>query len=251
MKKTFNPKIIVEEIITFLKQKALEANTAGFAVGISGGIDSSVIARIVQLTENKNYKFVFLPCESLPEDHEAIIELVKKFDFEYTNIDLSQEYQEIQQTLISNLKLSAITTKNAGNIKARLRMLNLYAIANQFNYLVVGTSNACEWYMGYFTKHGDGAADVAPLLNFTKSEVYELAKYLGIPKLIINRPPSAGLWSGQTDEKEMGVTYKDIEKVIKNQKIDFNARLIIKNQHLKTKHKRCMIANLKLKKFKN
>ena len=101
------------------------------------------------------------------------------------------------------------------NLKPRLRMSTLYFIANSLNYLVVGTGNRSELTIGYFTKHGDGAADLLPLGRLLKSEVRELAIELEIPQSIIDKAPSAGLWAGQTDEDEMGFAYSDLERYLK------------------------------------
>jgi NAD+ synthase len=97
------------------------------------------------------------------------------------------------------------------NLKPRLRMATIYLYANRLNYLVVGSSNRCELSIGYFTKYGDGGVDIMPLGNLLKSQVRDLARHLGIPQVIIDKPPSAGLWEGQTDEQEMGLTYDQLD----------------------------------------
>jgi NAD+ synthase len=100
------------------------------------------------------------------------------------------------------------------NLKPRLRMLTLYYFANKLNYLVVGTGNKSELTMGYFTKYGDGGVDILPLGDLLKSEVKQLAVELNVPHEIINKAPSAGLWAGQTDEGEMGITYAELDKIL-------------------------------------
>jgi NAD+ synthase len=106
--------------------------------------------------------------------------------------------------------------KAKGNLKARLRMLVIYYFANKFNYLVAGTGNKSELLMGYFTKYGDGAVDFLPLGGLLKREVRLLAEAAGIPSRIINKPPTAGLWQGQTDESEMGISYKELDDILFN-----------------------------------
>ena len=125
------------------------------------------------------------------------------------------------------------------NLKPRLRMITLYYFANKLNYLVAGTSNRSELKIGYFTKYGDGGADILPLGNLLKNQVKELAKYLDIPEKIINKPPSAGLWVGQTDEKEIGMSYNLLDKYLKTGKL--NNKIIekkIQDKIIKSSHKR-------------
>ncbi len=129
------------------------------------------------------------------------------------------------------------------NMRARLRMTTLYAVANNFGYLVVGTDNAAEWHTGYFTKYGDGGVDLVPLVHFTKGEVRELAKILGVPEEIINKAPSAGLWEGQTDENEMGTTYNMIDAYLKGEEIPEKDRTIIERLHAVSEHKRNIAAH--------
>ena len=122
-------------------------------------------------------------------------------------------------------------------------MTTLYYFANKLNYLVVGTGNKSELMIGYFTKYGDGGADILPLGNLLKSQVRELAEYLGIPKKIINKPPSAGLWEGQTDEKEIGISYEQLDKYLKTEKL--NNKIIekkIQDKIIKSAHKRIIPA---------
>ena len=125
-----------------------------------------------------------------------------------------------------------------GNAQARLRMMYLYTYAQQNECIVIGTDNACEWYMGYFTKFGDGAADILPLVNLKKSQVFELGKYLNVPMNILNKAPSAGLWQGQTDEDEMGVTYKEIDAFLDGEEVSEKSKERISFWHNRSQHKR-------------
>ncbi|MFN3966799.1 MAG: NAD(+) synthase, partial [Endomicrobiia bacterium] len=121
-----------------------------------------------------------------------------------------------------------------GNLKPRLRMLVLYYFANKLNYLVAGTGNKSEIMMGYFTKYGDGGVDILPIGDLLKKDVIQLARKLEIPERIINKKPSAGLWPGQTDEEEMGITYKKLDKILESKSKNSKIENIIK----KTEHKR-------------
>jgi NAD+ synthase len=121
-------------------------------------------------------------------------------------------------------------------------MTTLYAVANNFGYLVVGTDNAAEWHTGYFTKYGDDGVDLVPLVHFTKGEVREMTKVLGVPDEVLHKTPSAGLWEGQTDENEMGITYNMIDKYLKGEEVPEKDRLIIERLHARSEHKRQLAA---------
>lgn len=137
--------------------------------------------------------------------------------------------------------LSAITTLNdsaISNIAPRLRMITLYAVAASENRLVAGTGNASEYYMGYFTKWGDGAFDLNPIADLTATEIFEFLRYLNAPQSIITKAPSAGLFEGQTDEQDMGVTYAAIDKYITTGEADEVDKTIIDRYHARSEHKR-------------
>jgi NAD+ synthase len=170
--------------------------------------------------------------DNSPLDKKCVQALKQQKQFEIIDIDLTKQFHE----LIKHLKLK--DKLSIANLKARLRMLTLYALAQQHDLLVAGTSNADEMYMGYFTKYGDGAADILPLVNLLKNDVYEAAKILKVPQIIINRAPSAGLYDGQTDEKEMGVTYDQIDKfLLKGKTKTPKIRNIIISSHTRNVHK--------------
>jgi NAD+ synthase len=128
------------------------------------------------------------------------------------------------------------------NVKPRMRMATLYYIANSFNYLVAGTGNRCELTIGYFTKHGDGGVDLLPLGNLLKSDVRALARELNVPDPIMEKPPSAGLWIGQTDESEMGFTYADLERYLEEGPDAVAPALALRIERLvrQTEHKRSL-----------
>ncbi len=127
-------------------------------------------------------------------------------------------------------------------------MSTLYSVATNYEYLVVGTDNLAEWYTGYFTKYGDGGSDILPLIDLTKTEVKELATYLGVVDNVINKVPSADLWEGQTDEAEMGTSYEMIDAFLDGKEIPQKDRRLIENMHQKTEHKRNIPTQYKFKK---
>jgi len=126
------------------------------------------------------------------------------------------------------------------NIKPRLRMTVLYYYANRLNYFVIGTGNKSELTVGYFTKYGDGGCDLLPLGNLTKRNVYSLARSLKVSEKIIDKPPSAGLWKGQTDEAELGITYQEIDNFIEGKTVSDSVKIKIEELIRKSEHKRNM-----------
>jgi NAD+ synthase len=141
---------------------------------------------------------------------------------------------------IFNQYKKTLKTKSAlalANLKARIRMATLYAIAQENNLLVAGTGNADELYMGYFTKYGDGGCDLLPIAHLNKSQIFTIANLLKLPLSIIQREPTASLYDGQTDEKEMGVTYQEIDKFLSGKKINNNSLKVIHDSHRKNIHK--------------
>lgn len=201
----------VIKIVKWIKKKVKEANACGCVVGLSGGIDSAVVAALCKKAVGKNLLCLILPCQSAKFDVDDAIFLAKKFKLKTRIIDLSPTYIRLLKSLPNG------TNKIAkANIIPRLRMTTLYYFANLLNYLVVGTGNKSEISVGYFTKYGDGGVDILPLGNFYKSEVKQLAYELNIPEKIIQKIPTAGLWKGQTDEGEMGFTYDELEKVLRS-----------------------------------
>ena len=218
-----------KDIAGWLRECITEAGARGFVVGLSGGVDSAVVAALCQTAMPDHVAAVILPCHSDPRD-EADARLVSEhFRIPVVRVDLGPAYDRLTADLIpavSQLPASPRGSRSVeddrecatrvplANVKARLRMTSLYFVANSLNYLVAGTGNRAEVAIGYFTKYGDGGVDVLPLGDLLKSEVCALARDLGVPASIIDKPPSAGLWAGQTDEAEMGFTYADLERYL-------------------------------------
>jgi NAD+ synthase len=209
-------------LVQWLRDRAHDAGAHGFVIGLSGGIDSAVVARLCQLATPNRVLGVILPCYSHAQDEEHARLLAHTFSIPTARVDLAPVFDTLTGELhaaVKGLPQSVHVTDikqqmPEANIKPRLRMTSLYFIANSLNYLVAGTGNRSELTLGYFTKHGDGGSDVLPIGHLVKSEVRQLARDLGVPEPIIEKAPSAGLWIGQTDEAEMGFSYDVLERYL-------------------------------------
>lgn len=196
------------KISYWLRAKVAGANAQGLVVGLSGGIDSACTAALAKMAMGEAVLGVLMPCHSDPLDEEHARLVSEALDIETLCLDLGPVYDLLLTALPPAGQLPA------ANIKPRLRMTTLYYLAAARSYLVAGTGNKSEMLVGYFTKYGDGGVDLEPLGALFKWQVRELARVLGIPKPIIDRPPSAGLWEGQTDEDEMGLTYGQLDAAL-------------------------------------
>ena len=199
---------LAERISNWIRQKVEEAGAEGVVMGISGGVDSSVVASLAKRAVGERLIGVIIPCHSEPLDIRYASLVAEKLKIKTEPVVLDSLYDKFLELLPSGKRLAL------GNLKARLRMATLYFFANNLNYLVVGTGNKSEISVGYFTKYGDGGCDILPLGDLLKTEVRKLARRLEIPEEIINQVPSAGLWRGQTDEGEMGLSYEDLDEII-------------------------------------
>ncbi len=224
-----------ENAINWIKEHVRKAGVKGVVVGNSGGKDSAtVIAMSTKALGKENVVTVAMPCNSIKEDLEDARLVAKTFDVAFLELNLSNTYNELETALNQNINLN----KDAKiNIKPRLRMTSLYAIAQSLGYLVIGTGNLCEAMVGYTTKWGDSAVDFNPIANFTVAEVLAIGEYLGVPEKIIHKAPNDGL-GGQTDEEKMGVTYKQIAEYIETGKTDTEAMENIEKRNKASKHKR-------------
>ncbi|MEA3346044.1 MAG: NAD+ synthase [Chloroflexota bacterium] len=200
---------IADRISTWIAEQVRMAGAEGAMIGLSGGLDSSLTAVLAKRALGDKVLGLFLPCHSDPQDLDHAQLVAEAFHIRMEVVDLTPVFDAFLAKLPEGSRVAQ------ANLKARLRMVTLYYYANLHNYLVVGTSNRSENSVGYFTKFGDGGADILPLGGLLKGQVRKLARKLGVPQPIIEKPPSGGLWPGQTDEGEMGITYREIDEVLR------------------------------------
>ena len=227
----------IKEIEKFLFNYLEDTRCETFVLGVSGGVDSSLVAALCKEAVGKEHLHcLIIPIESSEEDIKDALTLVKDLDLRYDIIDATETfYNYVKEFKKNGYEMDKSTL---GNLKARIRMSILYAFAQKEKGLVVGTDNADERYVGYYTKYGDGACDLLPIAHLVKGEVVEAAKILGVRTSLAERVPTAGLYEGQTDEKEMGVLYKDLDAYILGQKVSDSAEEHIEYLHRISEHKR-------------
>jgi len=200
-----------DQIAQWLREQIAAAGADGFVVGLSGGVDSATSAALgVRAVGPERVLGVLMPCHSQPEDGRLAQKVADAFGIPTLTVDLSGVYDALTAALPPSDHPLA-----AANIKPRLRMIALYYLAQSRNYLVLGSGNRTEIEVGYYTKYGDGGVDLLPLGGLYKTQVWELARELGVPQEVVERPPTAGLWPGQTDEGEMGITYVELDRVLR------------------------------------
>jgi NAD+ synthase len=251
---------VQEEIarrVNFLKSYVLSSGTTGLLIAISGGIDSAVTAGLCKRATDElsaetgmNYKTlgVFQPY-GVQSDIQDSYEVAKALGLDHTaETNIEEAVNEIALEVEFALKSIGVhrhmSLKGKGNVKARTRMVVQYALAFEQNLLVVGTDHASEAITGFFTKYGDGAVDITPLASLTKRQVRMLAVELGVPGRVIDKPPTAGLWEGQTDESELGISYEDNSDYLEGKSVDPTVRSKLENQYQKTAHKRLPIPGI-------
>ncbi|MDA3733335.1 NAD(+) synthase [Niameybacter massiliensis] len=228
----------LEHRLNWIREHVKASGCKGVVVGESGGKDSATVTALcVRALGKENVVGVTMPCNSLSTDMEHARLVADAFGIKLLEVNIASTFNTLKETIQQEQEISDLA---AANIKPRIRMTTLYAVAQSLNYLVIGTDNLSEMVMGYFTKWGDGGYDFNPLGDLTMQEVLELGRELGVPEPILTKAPSAGLWEGQTDEKEMGVTYKAIEEYIKTGTTDKESLAIIERTHRNTQHKREM-----------
>ena len=206
---------LAADIGVWLWRQMKDAGADGYVVGLSGGIDSAVAAKLAVMgITTRCVHAYFLDCGSTEDDllHARIVAAWLGIKLHVVGLTKFSVF------MFDDLSGCAVNPSTPGlaaiNLKPRLRMVALYYFANAMNCLVLGTGNKSELELGYFTKYGDGGVDVLPLGNLLKYEVRDLARELEVPQEIIDKPPSAGLWEGQTDENEMGVTYASVDFIL-------------------------------------
>ena len=235
-----------ENAINWIRDFVKNSGANGVVVGNSGGKDSAtVIAMATKALGKENVLAVAMPCFSIKEDLEDANLVTQKFGVKSITVDLSDCYIEFENTIMNVCNNFSLKEESKINIKPRMRMTTLYAIAQNLNYLVIGTGNLSERMIGYTTKWGDNASDFNPIANFTALEVLEIGRYLGVPDKIINKAPSDGL-SGKSDEEKMGLTYKQISEYIETGKTDIEVMEKIKIMNKNSKHKRELVPAYKI-----
>lgn len=232
---------LADAIARWLQDYAAEAGLRGYVVGLSGGIDSATVAALCQRAVGDEVLAALLPCHSLEEDRAMAHLVADAFGLRTVTVDLTKVYDDLVAALPPDLGDMAYA-----NIKPRLRMTALYGLGQGHHYLVAGTGNKSELMVGYFTKYGDGGVDVEPLGELYKWQVRQLAVELGVPRPVIDRPPTAGLWAGQTDEEEMGITYEELDAALaaieagRSQEVDPKVLQRVELMMATSAHKRAM-----------
>ena len=233
-----------DRIIEFVRDYYRTNNLKGAVLGISGGKDSGVVAGIMcKAIGSENVVGLTLPCHSREADRNDALLVAERFGFEMLNIDLTSVFDAFKEETMKLGDFTQSEVKNSDiNLKPRLRMASVYYIAALMSavkggtYIVPGTSNACELYVGYFTKGGDSVYDIAPIYSLTVDEVIQVGEVLGVPEKVLYRTPDDGI-SGLTDEDKLGVKYEDIGKLIRGERIDEREREKIEILHYRASHK--------------
>ena len=233
-----NVEQLAQKLVLWIKEKTVAAGGKGVVLGMSGGLDSSVVAVLCHRAFPKNVLGVVMPCYSDPEDKEHALAVASKFSIPTREVVLDPVFDTLLHALSGDKVETGANRLAEANLKARLRMLTLYCFANQLEYMVAGAGNRSELSVGYFTKYGDGGADILPLGNLVKSQVRELAGFLDIPQPIIDKPPSAGLWRGQTDEGELGISYEELDRYLVTSEASGGLRQKIESMIAASAHKR-------------
>ena len=219
----FNAEKETKKVIEFIRDYYKKNNLGGVILGISGGKDSGVVAALfTEAIGKENVIGVTLPCHSKEEDKIDAKLVSDYYGFELINFDITSTFDSFKDELKNLGDFNELETKNSDiNLKPRLRMATLYYLAALYSalknktYLVAGTSNKCELFVGYFTKGGDSVHDISTIADFTVDEVIAIGKYLHVPEKVLYKKPNDGL-SNQTDEDKLGVKYKDIATYIEN-----------------------------------
>ena len=223
--------------IMFIRLLLAKSGMNGIVYGNSGGKDSALVG-ILCKAACENTVGIIMPCASkrnYNQDAEDGMTVAKQYHIETRTVDLTPARETVIQqiSVAADLNSAALT-----NLAPRLRMLTLYAVAASENRLVAGTGNRSEAYVGYFTKWGDGAHDFNPISDLTVTEIYEFLRWLNAPACIIEKAPSAGLFDGQTDEQEMGITYNELDAYLFGKTVSDTAKQTIQRMHDKSGHKR-------------
>ncbi len=215
MKTGFGPERAGKLILSGIRDYVRNSGRKGVVLGVSGGIDSAVCAMLAaRALGKKNVLGLVMPNgDVFPEETMDAVEVAKRVGIEYKTIDIKSGTEALEE-LLEKTRGKRCSKVDSGNIAARTRMILLYGTASCKDYLVLGTGNKSELLLGYFTKYGDGGADLLPIGDLYKWQVAELARWLGVPERIIKKTPTAGLWKNQTDEGELGFSYGFADQVL-------------------------------------
>jgi len=228
-----------ENRVKWIRDILEKSGAKGVVFGSSGGKDSALVGILCRMAA-ENTLAVIMPCgsrQNYGSDADDAAALSEQFGIKTVTVDLTG----VRDNLLCALKPAADARgMAANNIAPRLRMTALYAIGQSMGCLVAGTGNLSERYVGYFTKWGDGACDFNPIGDIPATEVFEYLRYFNAPARIIEKQPSAGLFDGQTDEGEMGVTYAAIDGYLKTKSAGERDKALIEKMHANTAHKRRM-----------
>ena len=226
--------------VAFIRRVLAESGAQGIVYGNSGGKDSALVGILCKAACG-NTVGIIMPCGSKRNyeadalDAKAVAE---QYGIETRTVDLTP----VREAAIAPLSAAAVLNQQAlTNLAPRLRMMTVYAVGAAENRLVAGTGNRSEAYVGYFTKWGDGAHDFNPIADLTVTEIYEFLRFLDAPECIIEKAPSAGLFDGQTDESEMGFTYRTLDAYLMGEEIPEEAKEKIQRMHERSEHKRVPI----------
>lgn len=246
-------------IVNWLNKKAKDSGSESLVFGVSGGIDSALVCALASHTDYKAVA-VLMPCHSSPESLKRGMEVVRKFKVKHHIVNLEDSFHSI----VSQGKIKKLENNKyvEGSLRSRLRTPVLGYFSKVYNGLIVGTGNRSEdSLLRYFDKYGDGAVDISPIAGLFKSEVYQLAEYLGVPKSVLNAKPTADLWGEeeQTDEGELGMSYDEVEwaerytedkslevngenmlKLAKNKDLNSREKFVLRevaSHEIKTRHK--------------
>lgn len=232
-----NAERMAQRLVAWLRERVAVARAKGVVLGMSGGIDSAVVGALCARAFGPDMLGLIMPCHSAAQDVADAHEVAATCGIPVRIVVLDGVFDVLVASLDGRAGDSNLPVEN---LKPRLRMVTLYFYANRLNYLVAGTGNRSEIAVGYFTKYGDGGVDLLPLGNLVKAQVREVASHLGVPRRIIEKSPSAGLWPGQTDEGEMGLSYAELDRYLLTGEAIDAVRQRIERMRARSEHKRRM-----------
>lgn len=227
-----NPKVVSKEIIDFISENISKSKLKGGIVAVSGGIDSAVVLNLtVKALGPERVWAVTIPERDITSERDItdVMHLTSQLNITCDTVDITDIINNFINILPKYDESDQVTK---GNIKPRIRMIVSYYYANKLNAMVIGSSNKTEYLTGYFTKYGDGGVDIMPLVSLYKFQIRQLAEYLNIPRNIIEKAPSAGLWRNQTDEGELGIDYDQLDLILYGSEKGMNAETIAKELNI-------------------